>query len=39
MLDAQKRKNLAALAKQKKTTQAPSTKDQKLKAVAEAAPS
>jgi len=39
MLDAQKRKNLAALAKQKKTDPAPSTKDQKLKVVAEVAPS
>jgi len=39
MLDTQKRKNLAALAKQKKTTQVPSAKGQKLKAVAEVTPS
>ena len=39
MLDAKKRKNLTALAKQKKTTQALSAKDKKLKAVAEVAPS
>jgi len=37
MLDAQKRRNIAALAKQKKATQALSAKDQKLKAVAEIA--
>jgi len=39
MLDAQKRKNLVALAKQKKNAQAPSAKDQNLKAEAEVAPS
>jgi len=39
MLDAQKRRNLAALAKQKKLVSAPSVKEQKLKAVAEVAPS
>jgi len=37
MLDAQKRRNLAALAKQKKSVLAPSVKEQKLKAVAEVA--
>jgi len=37
MLDAHKRKNLAALAKQKKTTQSPSAKGKKLKAVTEVA--
>jgi len=39
MLDAQKRRNLAALAKQKKPIPTPSAKDQKLKAMAEVAPS
>jgi len=38
VLDAQKRKNLVALAVQKKTALAPSAKDKKLKALAEAAP-
>ena len=39
MLDAQKRRNLAALAKQKKPILAPSVKDKKMKVVAEVAPS
>jgi len=39
MLDTQKRKNLAALAEKKMTTEALSTKGQKLKAMAEATPS
>ena len=38
-MDAQKRKNLAVLAKQKKIVPSPFAKGQKLKAVAEAAPS
>ena len=39
VLDAQKRKNLAALAIQKKTAPAPSAKDKKLKVMAKVAPS
>jgi len=35
VLDAEKRRHLAAMAMQKKTTTGPSTKDKKLKGVAE----